>query len=155
MSLIAICVLIAVCAISLFVLISVVVRVKRRRDRRELERHSIEPAALYALLAAKQDVLVMDVRLPLDLLAFPEIIPGAKRIAPKEVLEQTSLIPKDRDTVVYCTCASERTSRSILRQALALNWTRIKFLKGGLAGWKAQGYPVERYVASFQLDTAS
>jgi rhodanese-related sulfurtransferase len=155
MSLIAICVLIAVCMISLWVLISVVVRVKRNGERRELERYSIEPAALHALLAAKQDVLVVDVRQPLDLLASPEIIPGAKRIPPKEVLEQASLIPVDRDTVIYCTCPTERTSRMILRKALALNLTRIKFLKGGLAAWKAQGFPVEHYVASFRLDTAS
>jgi rhodanese-related sulfurtransferase len=155
MSLIAICMLIAVCATSLSVLISVVVRVKRNRAQRELERYSIEPAALHALLAANQDVLVMDVRQPLDLLASPEIIPGAKRIAPKEVLEQASLIPKDRDTVIYCTCPTERTSRTILRKALALHLTRIKFLKGGLAAWKAQGFPVEPYLASFRLDSAS
>jgi len=34
-----------------------------------------------------------------------------------------------------------------------MHFLRIKFLKGGLAGWKAKGYPVERYEKPFQLDT--
>jgi rhodanese-related sulfurtransferase len=155
MSLIAICLLLAIGTVSVCALILMIVRMKRARERRELERYSIEPAALHALLAAKQEVLVMDVRQPLDLLASPEIIPGAKRFAPKEVLEQARSIPRDKDTVIYCTCPSERTSRAVLRKALALNFTRIKFLKGGLEAWKAQGFPVERYVASFRLDTAN
>jgi rhodanese-related sulfurtransferase len=43
----------------------------------------------------------------------------------------------------------------VLEQALALKFTRIKFLRGGLAAWKAKGYPVERYDTPFHLDTAS
>jgi 3-mercaptopyruvate sulfurtransferase SseA len=31
----------------------------------------------------------------------------------------------------------------------------MKFLKGGLDGWKAKGYPVEPYTQSFHLDTGS
>jgi rhodanese-related sulfurtransferase len=56
--------------------------------------------------------------------------------------------------VIYCTCVSEKTSRMILEWALALKFTRIKFLKGGLAAWKAKGYPVEMYTKSFHLDTS-
>ena len=41
---------------------------KRMRDRREMERHTITPEALQALLASNQDVLIFDVRQPLDLL---------------------------------------------------------------------------------------
>ena len=128
--------------------------IKRARDRRELERYSITPEALCGLLASNQEVLVFDVRLPLDLLADSEIIPGARRIPPKELRENPSLIPRDKDTIVYCTCPSDNTSRAILRKALALQFSRVKFLKGGLDGWKARGYPVEPYKQSFHLDTA-
>jgi len=38
-----------------------------------------------------------------------------------------------------------------LRRALSLNFLRIKFLKGGLAAWKAMGYPVEPYTQPFHL----
>jgi rhodanese-related sulfurtransferase len=129
--------------------------IKRARDRRELEQHSITPEALHTLLTSDREVLVFDVRLPLDLLVASEIIPGAKRIAPKEVLENPSLIPQEKDAIVYCTCPSDKTSRAILHKALAMHFSRIKFLKGGLEGWKAKGYPVEPYTESFHLDTGT
>jgi rhodanese-related sulfurtransferase len=137
------------------VLLAIAYWIKRARDRRELEEHSITPEALRALLAADREVLVFDVRLPLDLLADSDIIPGARRLAPKDIQANPSLIPKEKDTIVYCTCPSDKTSRTILRKALALEFSRIKFLKGGLDGWKARGYPVEPYTRSFHLDTGS
>jgi rhodanese-related sulfurtransferase len=129
--------------------------IKRARDRRELEQYSITPEALHDLLASNREVLIFDVRLPLDLLVDSEIIPGAKRVAPKEVLENPRLIPQEKEAIVYCTCPSEKTSRAILHKALAMNFSRIKFLQGGLDGWKAKGYPVEPYTESFHLETGS
>jgi len=126
--------------------------IKSRKNRRELEEHSITPEALHTLLTSHQDVLIFDVRQPLDLLAESEIIPGATRLAPKEVIENPSLIPKEKDAVVYCTCPSDETARSILNRALALKFFRVRFLKGGLEAWKAKGYPVEPYNKPFQLD---
>jgi rhodanese-related sulfurtransferase len=126
---------------------------KRARDQNEVEQHSITPEALHTLLASSQEVLLFDVRQPLDLLANSEIIVGAKRIPPKDLLENPTLIPKEKDSVVYCTCPNDKTSRVISRRALAMHFLRIKFLKGGLAGWKAKGYPVERYKEPFHLDT--
>jgi rhodanese-related sulfurtransferase len=32
-----------------------------------------------------------------------------------------------------------------------MRFIRIKFLKGGLAAWKAKGYPVEPYNVSFHF----
>jgi rhodanese-related sulfurtransferase len=143
--------LIVVCALVL----GIAYWIKRARDRRELEQYSITPEALHTLLASNREVLIFDVRLPLDLLADSEIIPGAKRVAPKEVLENPRLIPQEKEAIVYCTCPSEKTSRAILHKALAMNFSRIKFLKGGLDGWKAKGYPVEPYTESFHLETGS
>jgi flagellar biogenesis protein FliO len=63
----------AISIICAFVLVAVVLA-KRMRDRRELDRHSITPEALHALLASNRDVLVIDVRQPLDLLGDSVII---------------------------------------------------------------------------------
>jgi rhodanese-related sulfurtransferase len=93
----------------------------------------------------------LDVRQPLDLLAYPEIIPGAQRIPPNDVLRTPGMIPKDKDAVVYCTCPGDKTSRAVLEKARALQLVRVKFLRGGLAGWKAMGYPVEPYREVFNL----
>ena len=145
--------LIAVCLSIVCLLI--VISIKRTRDRLEMEQHSITPEGLHDLLASNQDVLLFDVRQPLDLLVSYEIIPSAKRIPPREVLENPSLIPKDKDSIVYCTCPSDKTSRAILHRVLALQFLRVKFLKGGLAAWKAKGYPVEPYTEPFHLDIAT
>jgi rhodanese-related sulfurtransferase len=147
--------LMAIGAIGLGVLIFVLIRMKRARERQELDRYSIEPEALHALLETNADVLVLDVRQPLDLLAFPETIPGAKRVAPKEIVKWIDSIPRDRETILYCTCPSDQTSRFVLKKALALEFSRTRVLKGGLAGWKARGFTVEPYVDSFHLDTAT
>jgi len=144
-------ILTAICIAVLCLL--TVIWIKHTRDRRELELHSITPEALHTLLTSKQEILVFDVRLPLDLLANSEIIPGAARIPPRELVENPLLIPKEKDSVVYCTCPSDKTSRVVLRRAQSMQFLRIKFLRGGLAGWKAKGYPVERYEKSFHLDT--
>jgi rhodanese-related sulfurtransferase len=142
---------IAIAALSLLLFL----RRKRLRDQQEREQHSITVDDLHSALTSHHGVLLFDVRQPLDLLANPEIIPGAQRLTPKDVLENPSLIPREKDVVVYCTCPGEKTSRAILHRALAMHIFRIRFLIGGLAAWKAKGYPVEPYRDVFSLDTPS
>lgn len=144
--------LLAITTLCAAVLLAVVLA-KRRRDRREMEQHSITPEALHALMASKQEVLVVDVRQPLDLLRDSVIIPGAQWLAPEEVRANPSLLPKESDIIVYCTCPSDETSRIILDRALAMGFLRVKFLKGGLDGWKTKGFPVEPYAKPFHLDS--
>lgn len=133
----------------------VVIWAKRRKNRSELNRHSISAEELQSMMASGQKVLLFDVRQPLDLLAYPELILGAKRIPPQDVLDKPTLLPRDEDIVVYCTCPGDKTSRTVLRRALALGFTRIKFLTGGLAAWKTKGFPVEAYRESFRLSVPS
>ena len=142
----------------IFVVVSctlLVTRINRKKDRDELQLHSITPEALHTLMASNPGTLLFDVRQPLDLLGHSTIIPGAKWIPPEEVLKNPSLIPQEKDAVVYCTCPGDKTSRAVLHQAQAMHFSRIKFLKGGLAGWKAKGYPVEPYNEPFHLDSAT
>jgi rhodanese-related sulfurtransferase len=129
----------------------VVTWVRRRKTQSELDRHSISVEQLQSMMVSGQEVLLFDVRQPLDLLAYPELIRGAKRIPPQDVLDKPSLIPRNENIVVYCTCPGDKTSRIVLRRALALGFTRIKFLTGGLAAWKTKGYPVESYRESFRI----
>ena len=124
---------------------------KRSKNQSELDRHSISVEQLQSMMVSGQEVFLFDVRQPLDLLAYPELIRGAKRIPPQDVLDKPSLIPRNENIVVYCTCPGDKTSRIVLRRALALGFTRIKFLKGGLAAWKTKGYPVEPYRESFRI----
>ena len=145
-------VLIWICVVVVLVSLAMAVWRKRSRDQQSLlERHAIVPEKLYSLLGSHQDIALFDVRQPLDLLAHSEIIPGARRIPPAQVLATPDLIPKDKEAIVYCTCPGDKTSRAILRRALDLQFSKIKFLKGGLEAWKAKGYPVEPYRETFHL----
>jgi rhodanese-related sulfurtransferase len=144
----------AICVVALALLIFGWITVRRLRAKRRIEANSIEPEALYAQLKAKH-VLLYDVRQPLDFLAHPEIIPGATRIAPKDIAEQTASFSRDQNSVIYCTGGDHETFQMVLGKARALNFTQVKLLKGGLAAWKEKGYPVEPYTSSFHLDTAS
>ena len=150
----------SVMAISLIAFSALVVLVagglllRRASERREIEAKSIEPEALYEMLNANQ-VLLYDVRRPLDFLAHPEIIPGATRIPPQEIAARTASFSREQNSVIYCTGGDEETCRMVLAKARALNFTRVKLLKGGLAAWKEKGYPVKEYTESFTLDTAS
>ncbi len=144
-------------ALSVFLVLSATVaawfHLKRKREAEETARFSISPDQLRSLLEAPEPVYLLDVRHPLDLLADPHIIPGSVRIAPKDVIANPALVPFDRDVVFYCTCPSDETARLTLRKAQATNHQRVKFLRGGLAAWKAQGCPVETYDTAFHLDT--
>ena len=146
------CMTLTLLAIAIAIICAIVVTwAKRSKNQSELDRHSISVEQLQSMMVSGQEVLLFDVRQPLDLLAYPELIPGAKRIPPQDVLDKPSLIPRNEDIVVYCTCPGDKTSRMVLRRALALGFTRIKFLTGGLAAWKTKGYPVEPYRESFRL----
>ena len=136
-----------------FVLLAIVLA-KRTRDDHQMEHHSITPEALHALIASNQKVLIVDLRQPLDLLGDSVIIPSAHWLAPDAVRANPSLLPKDNELVVYCTCPSDKTSRAVLRRALAMGFSQIKFLKGGLDGWRSRGYPVEPYTKPFHLSSS-
>jgi rhodanese-related sulfurtransferase len=133
--------------------------IRRIKQRREWERLSITPEALHDLLAGHHNILILDVRQPLDLLADSEIIEGAQRLSPQDAEANPSLIPTDKELVVYCTCPSDKTSRAIATRAQEvapkLDVSKVKFLKGGLAAWKAKGYPVVPYDKTFHLDTGT
>jgi rhodanese-related sulfurtransferase len=136
-----------------------VIWTRRIKARREIERLSITPEALHDLIVAKHDVLVLDARQPLDLLADSEIIEGSQRISPEDAWENPALIPTNKELVVYCTCPSDKTSRAIALKAQGLSpkvdMSRVRFLRGGLAAWKAKGYPVVPYDKTFHLDTGT
>jgi rhodanese-related sulfurtransferase len=150
--------ILTIIAIAIWGLLAVI-WIRRIKARRAFEKLSITPEALHALIAGQHDVLILDVRQPLDLLADSEIIAGAQRISPQDAEQNPSLIPADKELVVYCTCPSDKTSRAIAAKAQVLSpnidVSRVKFLKGGLAAWKAKGYPVVPYDKTFHLDTGT
>jgi rhodanese-related sulfurtransferase len=130
------------------------ISLRQLRAKRHVATNSIEVDELFELLKTQQ-VSLYDVRQPLDFLAHPEIISGATRIAPKDIAARTGDLPRDHDSVIYCTGSDHETSSMVLEKARALKFTKVKLLRGGLEAWKEKGYPVEAYTDPFQLDTRS
>ncbi|HEY2858598.1 MAG TPA: rhodanese-like domain-containing protein [Terracidiphilus sp.] len=125
----------------------------RANERRALERRFITPQELHALVSRRQ-VLLFDVREPLDLLGKSEITLGAKWISPEAVIRNPSLISRDEESVIYCTCPSDETGMKVMRRALAMHFSRMKLLRGGIDAWKASGYETVPYTQTFHLNAA-
>ena len=76
--------------------------IQRRRFLRRLRIARITPQELMDKLTAKENISIVDLRQPIDIEAFPQMIPGALRIAMEEIEERHGEIPRDRDVVLYC-----------------------------------------------------
>jgi rhodanese-related sulfurtransferase len=125
------------------------VRKRRRRREAELAQHSITPEQLSQALVKRPRLPLFDLREPLDVVANSEIIPGATRISPYKVLENPWLIPKEKEAIIYCTCAEDEANIIILERLQAMGFSKVKFLKGGLDAWKAGGFQVDCYSVPF------
>ena len=76
--------------------------IQRRRFIRRLRMARITPMELMDKLTAGETVSIVDLRQPMDIEAFPQMIPGALRIGMEEIEDRHGEIPRDRDVVLYC-----------------------------------------------------
>jgi membrane protein DedA with SNARE-associated domain len=76
--------------------------IQRRRFLRRLRIARISAKELMDKLTAGENISIVDLRQPMDIEAFPQMIPGALRIAMEEIEERHKEIPRDRDVVLYC-----------------------------------------------------
>lgn len=66
-----------------------------------------------------------------------ERIPGAVHIEWRQVLAQSSKIPKDKPVLIYCNTGSLSAQAGFaLRVA---GWANLRILQGGFSEWKAKG----------------
>jgi hypothetical protein len=70
--------------------------------QRFLHRLRIARITAQELMERLTEVMIVDLRQPLDVEALPYIIPGALRMAPEELEKRHQEIPRDRDIVLYC-----------------------------------------------------
>lgn len=76
--------------------------IQRRRFLNQLRVSRIEPAELKRKLEAGEDVLVIDVRTPLDVQHAPYVIPGALRVTPEDLERRPPEVARPGEIVVYC-----------------------------------------------------
>ena len=76
--------------------------IQRRRFLHRLRIARISPKELMDKLTAGEQISIVDLRQPIDIEAFPRMLPGALRIAMEEIEDRHREIPRDRDVVLYC-----------------------------------------------------
>ena len=117
--------------------------VRRRMVLKELAASRLEPEELKRQLDAGEQVYIIDLRHPLELVPDPFTLPGAVHLSPDALATRHQEIPRDRDVVLYCTCPSEATSAKVAMQLLRLGIERVRPLRGGFDEWKRLGYPMD------------
>lgn len=116
--------------------------VRRARFIRLLRVARISPEELKEKLDARADVVIVDLRHPLDFAAAPLTLPGAIRMAPDEVAGRHREIPRDREIVLYCTCPDEHTSARVALLLKRHGIGRVRPLTGGYDTWLQKNFPL-------------
>jgi membrane protein DedA with SNARE-associated domain len=75
---------------------------QRQRFLYRLRTARISPQELLEKLNAGEQVMIVDLRQPLDIEIVPYVIPGALRMAMEELQERHHEIPRDREIILYC-----------------------------------------------------
>lgn len=116
-----------------------------------------------ALQAARDAIdagqaVVLDLTSPFIEPAVRGRIPGARWIAPRQVLDQNrrpsqiieslgDVVARGKTIIAYCTCPDDEASRRLTR-VLRREGYDAWVLEGGLPAWRAAGYPMEANLAA-------
>lgn len=76
---------------------------QRRHFHQQLLADRITPEEVKQKLEAGEPLTIVDLRHPLDFLPYPQLIPGALRLAPEELAARLGELPRDRELILYCT----------------------------------------------------
>ncbi len=125
---------------------------KQRKFLMSVRELRLEPAQLLDMMetAKRQGNIapfIVDLRHPLDYLPDPRVLPGSVRVSPADLTAHQSMLPRDRDVILYCTCPSEETSAKVALQLHKFGINRVRPLRGGFEGWRDAGYPLVDYIA--------
>jgi membrane protein DedA with SNARE-associated domain/rhodanese-related sulfurtransferase len=117
--------------------------IRRRMVLKQLVAARLEPEELKHQLDAGEQVYIVDLRHPLELLPDPFTLPGALHFSPDALAERHLEIPRDRDVVLFCTCPSEATAAKTAMTLFRLGIQRVRPLRGGYDEWKRLGFPLD------------
>jgi membrane protein DedA with SNARE-associated domain len=116
---------------------------RRRMVLKKLVASRLEPEELKKQLDAGEEVYIVDLRHPLELLAEPFTLPGAHHFSPDALAARHLEIARDRDIVLFCTCPSEATAAKTAMTLHKLGIERVRPLRGGFDEWKRLGFPMD------------
>ncbi len=117
---------------------------ERRRFYKMLRVARITVDELRQLMNKDKDTVVVDVRSPVARGLDPRFIPGALAIDDSDALSRLGHLPHDREIVFYCTCPNEASAAAVAKKLMAVGYTRVRPLQGGLDAWIEAGHEIER-----------
>jgi rhodanese-related sulfurtransferase len=88
------------------------------------------------------DIIILDVRAPMNWLFSTSKIKGAIREDPRDVKAWESKYPKDKKLVLYC--QTDVTSSGVAREMASAGFERLYVLKGGWSEWSSSNLPTEK-----------
>jgi hydroxyacylglutathione hydrolase len=100
----------------------------------------VTPAALFQRLPEEPDLVVLDVREPVEW--ADGHVQGARHIPMRQVAARLGELPRDRRIAV--TCAGGVRSSLVASLLLAQGFTDLVNVWGGMAGWVQSGLPTVR-----------
>lgn len=121
---------------------------RRRMILKELAAARLEPEELKKQLDAGEEIFIVDLRHPLELLPDPYTLPGAVHFSPESLAARHHEIPRDKDVVLFCTCPSEATAARTALTLHRLGIERVRSLRGGFDEWKRLGFPMDEVQAA-------
>jgi membrane protein DedA with SNARE-associated domain/rhodanese-related sulfurtransferase len=116
--------------------------IRRRRFIRQLRVDRITARELKDKMDSGEEVVIVDLRGPLDFEEDPDMIPGAVHLEIHDIEHVTEQLAQAPEVVLYCTCPNEATSAQVARQLKTKGVRKIRPLAGGLDGWRELGFPV-------------
>jgi membrane protein DedA with SNARE-associated domain/rhodanese-related sulfurtransferase len=116
---------------------------KRRQFLQRLPTTRLSAETLKEKMDSGLSLVIVDLRTPLQIKAFPYSIPGALQI-PLQALERAyTKLPSERDIILFCNCPNEVSSAKaalfLQRKGFANAWA----LTGGIDEWRERTYPLE------------
>jgi len=131
---------ILVAGLALYVLVKLY---RRRQFLRRLPSTRLEAEELKRRIDTGLAPVIVDLRTPLQIKAFPYSIPGALKISLQSFESGSAVLPAGRDVVLFCDCPNEVSSAKaamlLQRKGVMNAWA----LTQGIGGWKERHYPLE------------
>jgi membrane protein DedA with SNARE-associated domain/rhodanese-related sulfurtransferase len=124
--------------------------IRRRMVIKKLVAARLEPEELKRQLDDGEQVFIVDLRHPLELVPDPFTLPGALHFAPDDLTARHHEIPRDRDIVLFCSCPSEATAAKTAMTLHKLGIQRVRPLRGGYDEWKRLGFPLDSVSPAIQ-----
>lgn len=117
--------------------------VQRWRMLRDIAVSRITVEELKTRMDRGDEIVLVDLRHPLEAKLYPHTIPGARRLGRSELESHLVKLgkPQDQEVVVFCNCPHEIASARLAMSLAQKGITNVRPLTGGMDAWEEHAFP--------------